>query len=389
MALGFASGFGQGAQIEQNRQVIDQNRQQLEQDNQQKQAAAQQQMVEKVTTNIEASVVQTETAIKELVANGIDPNSPEGQQMIMPLVKGLQGVAQQAAQIGIPVDMNTIGARLKIASTAPTPEELLTRKTDETRATSQASAEGTAKGTPVTPELRSVGNQIIQISTGEDGSIETIPIFTGQDKDPKPETFLNPKTGSYFTVDTSNAEEVKKAQEISAYKSTAPSGGTVEPSSSQRLAASFATRLENSSNIITEVGDQFTGFTSRGAGLLPQGLKSEDRQKFEQAQRDFVNAALRRESGAAIAPSEFESAELQYMPKPGDSKEVLTQKTQNRTVIAQALKLEAGSAYDELKGSLPQMVTIKGMPMAVGSVVTNSKGQKGRVEQDGSITVLQ
>ena len=53
-------------------------------------------------------------------------------------------------------------------------------------------------------------------------------------------------------------------------------------------------------------------------------------QRFEQAKRDFINAVLRRESGAAIAPSEFESAEKQYFAQVGDSPEVIAQKAANR-----------------------------------------------------------
>ena len=44
-------------------------------------------------------------------------------------------------------------------------------------------------------------------------------------------------------------------------------------------------------------------------------MKSTDRQKFEQAQRDWINANLRKESGAVIADSEFENAAQQYFPQ--------------------------------------------------------------------------
>jgi len=35
---------------------------------------------------------------------------------------------------------------------------------------------------------------------------------------------------------------------------------------------------------------------------------------------------LRKESGAAIAASEFDNAEKQYFPQPGDSDQVISQK---------------------------------------------------------------
>lgn len=72
---------------------------------------------------------------------------------------------------------------------------------------------------------------------------------------------------------------------------------------------------------------------------------SVNRQKYVQAQRDFVNAVLRKESGAAISPSEFENARRQYFPMPGDSKEVIEQKRRNRQIEIEGLMQGAGRTY--------------------------------------------
>lgn len=72
---------------------------------------------------------------------------------------------------------------------------------------------------------------------------------------------------------------------------------------------------------------------------VPYVFKSDEYKQIEQAQRDFINATLRRESGAAIAPSEFENAQLQYFPQPGDTAEVVKQKQRNREM--QFAKIEA------------------------------------------------
>jgi hypothetical protein len=63
---------------------------------------------------------------------------------------------------------------------------------------------------------------------------------------------------------------------------------------------------------------------------LPYLFKSDEYKQIEQAQRDFVNAVLREESGAAISESEFENAIKQYFPQPGDTAEVVKQKQINR-----------------------------------------------------------
>lgn len=72
---------------------------------------------------------------------------------------------------------------------------------------------------------------------------------------------------------------------------------------------------------------------------------SEDRQKYNQAKRDFINAQLRRESGAVISPEEFANADKQYFPVPGDSQDVINQKAQNRRAAVEAMGREGGKSY--------------------------------------------
>lgn len=103
----------------------------------------------------------------------------------------------------------------------------------------------------------------------------------------------------------------------------------------QNLALGYATRTQEADKIINEIGSKFTGVFDyvSNSGFFPNILKSADRQKFEQAERNFVNAVLRKESGAAISPSEFANAAKQYFPQPGDSEEVLSQKAANRQTV--------------------------------------------------------
>lgn len=167
-------------------------------------------------------------------------------------------------------------------------------------------------------------------------------------------------------------------------------GGGKEPTGTQRVAAGFALRAEDSNRIITELGEQFTGKGTR-LGIVPEAFKSEDRKSIEQAERNFVNAILRRESGAAIAPTEFTSAQKQYFPQVGDTNDILLQKQRNRAVVIQSLKLEAADAFTQLKGSLPpiqQKVTIGNTEYEVGTIIQNSKGDKARVNADGTLTFI-
>ena len=78
--------------------------------------------------------------------------------------------------------------------------------------------------------------------------------------------------------------------------------------------------------------------------VLPSimGGLSEDQQKTLQARVNFITAVLRKESGAAISPSEFETAEKNYFPAPGESAAVLKQKQNARQTAIKAMKVQAG-----------------------------------------------
>lgn len=123
---------------------------------------------------------------------------------------------------------------------------------------------------------------------------------------------------------------------------------TRPPTVDQAKNAGFLDRALQS-NALLEGNDE-QGTSSRGRILesLPFGVgnfaQTEDYQKFEQARRDFVNAILRRESGAVISPSEFANAERQYFPVPGDGDAVIEQKRQNRLSAIRGLEVGAGAA---------------------------------------------
>jgi hypothetical protein len=78
---------------------------------------------------------------------------------------------------------------------------------------------------------------------------------------------------------------------------------------------------------------------------LPYGsaLQSDLIQQQEQAERNFINATLRKESGATISPTEFDNAQKQYLPQPGDSETVLEQKRQNRITALKGISAATGN----------------------------------------------
>lgn len=124
---------------------------------------------------------------------------------------------------------------------------------------------------------------------------------------------------------------------------------------SEAQSAGFADRLFVSSEIIEGRLEQALSLSESLKSEVPwfgNYLVSDATQSLLQAERDFVNAKLREESGAAIAPEEFASAELQYFPRPGDGPDVIAKKKANRELVYAGMVRQAGRAYISLDPSV-------------------------------------
>jgi hypothetical protein len=115
----------------------------------------------------------------------------------------------------------------------------------------------------------------------------------------------------------------------------------------QGKAAGFTDRMLQSENVLQD----WKGTTTRDAtrdqfsDLVGYNVRSPEFQKYDQARRDFINAQLRRESGAVISAQEFDNANKQYFPVPGDTQEVLRQKAMNRRAAIEAMGRDGGPSY--------------------------------------------
>lgn len=106
---------------------------------------------------------------------------------------------------------------------------------------------------------------------------------------------------------------------------------------SQGNSLMYGKRMQTAHKILEDLENSGT---IRGWSLT--GVKNEDQRKYEQAQRNFINAILRKESGAVIADSEFDNAKKQYFPAFWDSEEVIKQKAANRAQVIKSLLTNAG-----------------------------------------------
>jgi len=139
----------------------------------------------------------------------------------------------------------------------------------------------------------------------------------------------------------------------------------------QAKAVAFGSRMQNADQILNDLAKSGTNAVVPGGKTAAMNLLlSKNQQMAVQAQRDFVNAILRRESGAVISDQEFDNASKQYFPQVGDSPEVRAQKAQNRQI-----------AIAGIQADIPQ--ANKGMP---SQIIQNSRqGQSGNIVDFGSL----
>ena len=111
----------------------------------------------------------------------------------------------------------------------------------------------------------------------------------------------------------------------------------------QGKSMNFGTRAAEADKILKNTNfDPVSVEGVRRTGIVGNFFASPETQKALQAQRDFINATLRQESGAAISESEFQNARQQYFPQPGDTPEVIAQKAANRETVIRGFARQAG-----------------------------------------------
>lgn len=113
----------------------------------------------------------------------------------------------------------------------------------------------------------------------------------------------------------------------------------------QGKAALYGTRSAQSDKVLKALEDKIntTGLAmGQSMGVVGNALMSSEQQRVNQAQRDFVNAVLRQESGAVISDAEFANAKKQYFPEPGDTPQVVAQKRANRQLAIQGFARMSG-----------------------------------------------
>ena len=128
----------------------------------------------------------------------------------------------------------------------------------------------------------------------------------------------------------------------------------------------FAQRGNQAADILDrleEDGVQPGGF-ARSAAKFPGGnfVIDNNTQQYLQAERQFIESYLRKDSGAAISAGEYDNARQAYFPQAGDSPEVIQQKRAARRNVINSLLLGVpDSALPETPQSRPQDKSVSDM----------------------------
>lgn len=131
---------------------------------------------------------------------------------------------------------------------------------------------------------------------------------------------FDPTTGAFTMQQGANIKPMTEAQSKDAVFATRAEGAL--------------TKLEPNANALMETGSAI----GSQVPLIGNRLKSEAYQQAEQAGKEFLQAILRKDTGAAITPQETDEYGSVYLPRPGDSEKTLEQKKSSRRRALEALK---------------------------------------------------
>jgi hypothetical protein len=150
----------------------------------------------------------------------------------------------------------------------------------------------------------------------------------------------------------------------------------------QAKALLFSNRMRESDKIITDLAGKGTNVSVPGSrsgvfGSVINAASPESQQSLDQAKRDFINAVLRRESGAVIADSEFSNAEKQYFPQVGEGPKIIAQKAANRK-----------NALDSITQEVPEKKRTLNMPARPSPQMVPGATRAGPVAQPGGVKFL-
>ncbi len=151
-------------------------------------------------------------------------------------------------------------------------------------------------------------------------------------------------------------------------------GGNIKPmTEGQSKDTTYATRAAGALPVLDQYGDALTSLPQQVGGSVPvvgNYTKTPEYQQAENAGTEFLQAILRKDTGAAITKEETQEYGRVYLPQPGDSPQVLEQKKTARTRALNALEA----------GMTPQALLAKERALKKGGEASQTGMQVGHIE---------
>ncbi len=149
----------------------------------------------------------------------------------------------------------------------------------------------------------------------------------------------NPPSGFAVTTSPDGTTTIEQGPGVT-------NGRTGKPTEGSLASEGYLQRMKGAEEIFAQLETQGTtalGWTDRPAVDTDfETMKlTEPEQLLLQAQRDWVRAKLRKESGAVIGPDEMAAEIKQYFPQPGEGPKVVAQKKEARKRAEEQLRITA------------------------------------------------
>jgi len=123
-----------------------------------------------------------------------------------------------------------------------------------------------------------------------------------------------------------------------------PGGPATKPTDTQANAAGFASIMGTAGQQIAELEDSGIAPTTLQDAYVPDAIARPEIQQYRSAQRAWVRAKLRKESGATIGEQEMADEIRTYFPQVGDSPQVIADKRARRLQAEEEMRKQAGPA---------------------------------------------
>lgn len=170
-------------------------------------------------------------------------------------------------------------------------------------------------------------------------------------------------------------DDEKKLAEAEKLRSEAKVGPKL--AQNEYAAANYSKRARTAhdelSKMPSDVGTGSWGDTIQNFGLFPEAMKTDQRKKLDQVERNFISAVLRKESGASISDTEYENERKKYFPMPGDNQELLAMKAQAREQAIMGLEAEGAQALPRIANAQKPITPAT----QTGSGITNQAQASG------------